>query len=615
MPGKYAERTASYGPRPPVAGPAAVGQQVDELARALSEKERRALLDRIAKSLSIQDDPRRRIIHGELRQERRAQLIAADMNRLSVWEKLQLWVKKVFSRRADEDVFLRFRLGQSRERVRQSDERMVDFENRAVLPRLAESLRSLCREAVGTREFFLVLWKDTESLRRVLDYLLARRVPDAKRTLNQFCSTQEMQETFRTTESRNQLKQLVLDRVSEYVERIPPSVMEEIEEGLKPLYLLKDLALFDFDDFFVQFQSSEDDARSDGEVEFTAAAAHRVLDRLEDLYLALYSVGRIQGDVTIYPEVLNYYFAVRDGSIDPSDPTDIPESSELPSLRAAIARGVQEARSVRESVPLVDIIRYFRNDPYYRFLAYVPKLKLRDFYYSNLKIEVLQELDRRFNDLRMGVLGQLVQEVFPQGLKQFEYFHPEIQSAIKRAGVGQLLVFRSLQVIHTFIQSVYRGGLLEFMRVLGRLMPVRARQTGVDLTLNIAGFDDVAERLRNFDLSFSPDADDGKTFYRFRYTSTDRDSGQISAFKALVTQKDRDANVIIEKFQDQLRVLLETFRGVRKSSHQQLNERYQAFESTLADERPFDARLDALIRSLENTEKILNQMIRIDHET
>jgi hypothetical protein len=616
MSGKNVERAPAPGSRLIVGGTSGIASGVDELARALSDKERKALLERIAQSLSMHGDDRRRIIHGELRQERRAELIAADMNRLTVWERFRLWIKRVLSGRADEDVFLKFRLGQARERVRLGDDELVDFKNRVLLAGLPEAIRPLCRGIVETRDFFYVLWKDTDSLRQVLDYLLAKRVPDAKRSLNQFCSSREMQETFRITESRNQLKKLVLDRVSEYVDRIPPSVMEEIEEGLKPLYLLKDLATYDFDDFFVQFQSSEDEARSSGEVHFHGAAGHRVLDRLEELYLALYSVGRIRGEATIYPEVLNYYLAVRNGTIDPANPVEIPESADISTLRNSIMKVVQEARRIRDEIPMVDIIRFFRNDPYYRFLAYVPRLKLRDFYYSNLKIEVLQELDQRFHDLRMGALGQMIQEVFPQGLKQFEYFHPEIQSAIKRAGVGQLLVYRSLQVVHTFISSIYRGGLLEFMRIMGRLMPVRTtRQSGVDLTLSIASLDDVAERLRNFDLSFSPDADDGKTFYRFRHTSSDRDSGQIAAFKALVLQKDRDAGVIIEKFQDQMRALQQAFQAVKRSAHQQLNERYQAFESTLADDRPFDSRLESYTRSLENTEKILNQMIRIDRET
>lgn len=540
--------------------------------------------------------------------------MAADLNRLTVWEKLQLWLKRMVSGRADEDVFLRFRLGQARQRVREQGGSLVDFENRVVEEGLPEAMRELSRTAAATRGFFSELWQDTDSLRGVLDFLLARRVPDAKRNLNQFCSTKEMQEVFRTTESRNQLKQLVLDRVSAYVESIPPSVMEEMEQGLRPLYLLKDLALFDFDDFYVQFQSTEAEANRDGEVHFKGAAAHRVLDNLEELYLALHGVNRIAGTVTVYPEVINYYYARRENLIDSDRPTEVPESSQLSVMRGAILELVREAKRVRSELPLVDIVRYFRDDPYYRFLAYVPRLKLREFYYSNLKIEVLQELDRRFNDLRMGVLGQLTQETFPGGLKQFEYFHPEIQSAVKRSGVGQIQVYRALQTVQSFVQGVYRQGLLDFMRILGKLLPQRTRQSGVDLTLSVAGFDDVAERLRSFDLSFSPESDEGKTFYRFRYAGSERDAAQTAAFKALIAQKEREAINIIEKFQDQIQTLHQTLMFVKKSAHSQLNERYRSFESTSAEERPFDSRLESVIRTLESTQKILNQMIRIDHE-
>lgn len=563
----------------------------------------------------MQDDSRQRIIHREIRADRRTQLVISDMNRLTTWERIRLWWRRFVSGGNDEDVFLKFRLSQARERVKVREELYADFENRFVLPALPQAVRQLCREAAAVRTFFETLWQDTDSLRRVLDFLLARRVPESKRQLNHFCSTHEMQEIFRTTESRNQLKQLVLDRVSAYVDRIPPSVMEEIETGLKPLYLMRDLALFNFDDFYVQFQSSERAARSTGEVEFKAAAAHRVLEQLELLYLALYNVSQISDQPTVYSEVLNFYLAREEGQSLDDTQLDLPDTAQTAALRSAILNLIGTAKSIRQRVPFVDIIRYFHGDPYYRFLAYVPRIRLADFYYSNLKIEVLQELDRRFNDLRMGVIGKMLQEVFPQGLVQFEYFHPEIQSAIKRAGIGQLQVYRSLQVIHTFVLTVYRGGLLEFMRIIGRLLPTRARQQGVDLTLVIAGLDDVAERLRAYDLSFSPDSDEGKTFYRYRYTTVDRDRSQISAYQALIQQKERDANGMIEKFQEQIAGVLQHFRGIKKSSHANVNERYHTYESTLADPRPFDARLDSYIRTLETTIKIINQMVTIDRET
>lgn len=534
------------------------------------------------------------------------------MNKLSLWEKIRFWLKKVISGGRDHEVFVRFRLDQAKDRIHDRGGEFVDFDNRVLLPSLPEAIRPLAKVASTTQPFFETIWHDTESLRGVLDMLLARRIPDAKRSLNQFCSTQELQEVFRTTESRNQLKKLVLDRVSDYVDRIPPSVMDEIENGLKGLYLLKDVALFDYDAFFVQFQSSFRDAVGNSAVEFHQAAAHRVLANLEELYLALYSVSRLKGDPGLYPELIDYYYAVETGQ---SIENEVPSSDNTPKMRKSIVDLARVGREVRKKVPLVDIIRYFHNDPYYRFLAYVPKLRLRDFYYSNLKIKVLGELDGRFNDIRMGVLGRMVQEVFPSGLLQFEYFHPEIQSGIHRTGIGRLEVYRSLQIVHSFIQNVYRGGLHDFMRILGKIIPARTRQSGVDFTLLIAGLEDVEERLREFDLSFSPDSEEGKTFYRYRYTSTERDAAQLTAYRGLVNQKARDAKTILEKFTDQINGIYQSFMFIKQSNQAHLNERYRGYDSTSASKKPFDDRLEQFLRTLENTEKILKQMIQIENET
>jgi len=564
--------------------------------------------------LSVEEKSRQRIIYGEIRQEQRKSLIFSDMNRLTFWEKVRFWLKKVIAGGRDEDVFIRFRLDQTKDRVRATNTDMVDFDGRVFLPGLPEGLVKLARAAHRTASFFDTIWRNTESLRNVLDVMLSRRIPDAKRTLSDFCSTRELQEVFRTTESRNQLKKHILEQVSGYVESIPQSVMEEIEHGLKGLYLLKDVALYRYDELFVQFQSSLGAVVAGGEVTFHEAAPHRVLDLLDELYLALYSVSRLPGKLDMFSELFDYFFFVIAGGA--TDTTvEIPASSKTDEMRQSVTDLAEQAKIVRKTIPLVDIIRFFRNDPYYRFMAYLPHLKLRDFYYSNLKIKILEELDSRFNDIRMGVLGKIVQDVFPDGLLQFEYFHPEIQATLQRSGVGKLEVYRSLQIVHTFIRKVYRKGLLEFLRILGKIMPVRARQSGVDFTLLIAGIEDAEEKLREFDLSFSPDSEEGKTFHRYRHTGADRDPTQLAAYRALVNQKIWDARTIIEKFTYQMNGIAQSFTVILKGSHKQLNERYRSFESVSSADNSLDIRLRQYLNQIENTQKILNQIILIENET
>ncbi|TVR69777.1 MAG: hypothetical protein EA427_07230 [Spirochaetaceae bacterium] len=580
----------------------------------MPDEERKALLQRISRSLNIEDANRHRIIHSEIRAERRNELIRADMEQMSVGERLRLWLSGFFTTAGARERFLALRLAQSRQRVQAGNPGLADYDSRYFLPGLPQQMRELCRKVEPIRPFFMYVWRDAESLRAMLDYLLAKRIPDSRHSLTQFCSTSELQEEFRATESRNRLRQMVLERISAYVDGIPGSVLEELENGLKPLYLFKDLVLFDFDSFFGLFQSSRGAAQAEGETTFHSVSVKRALDTVEELYLAIHYCTRIEGDPEIYLEILHFFFAVQNGASIESAMEDIPETPQARQLRRAIVDLAREVQRIRRELPLGSIIRFFRGDPYYRFIAYSPRLRLRDFYYSNLKIRMLLELDGRFHELRMGVMGRMIQEVFPRGLKEFEYFHPEIQSGIKRSGIANLQVHRPLQFVHSFIETVYRKGLMDFMRIIGRIMPTRGRQRAVDLTLFLAGMDDVMERLRNFDLSFSPDSDEGKTFYRYRFSTSERDKSQVAAYKALVTQKDRDARGIIEKFQEQIEGVKVALETIKKANHAHLNERYSNFESTLAEERPFDTRLEEYLSKIVSTQKVVKQLIAIELE-
>ncbi len=533
---------------------------------------------------------------------------------MSFGERLRLWVMGFFTTAGERDRFLTLRLSQMRQKTQITNPGLADYEARVFLPALPEQMRDLYRRAKAVRPFFVRVWNDSELLRAMLDYLLAKRIPGARHSLNQFCSTQELQEEFRKTESRSRLRQVVLDRISEYIEGIPKTVMEELETGLKPFYLYKDLVLFDWDAFFAIFQSSEAEAAPEGKVEFKSAAVDRSLDTVEELYLALHYSSRLEQEPEIYLETIHFYFAVQGGTALDVNADDVPETEESRKLKRAILDLAREAKRVRRELSLGNVIRLFRKDPYYRFLAYSPRLRLRDFYYSNLKMRMLQELDNRFHDLRMGVLGKMIQEVFPEGLLEFEYFHPEIQSGVKRSGVATLQVHRPLQYVHTFIEKVYRKGLMDFMRIIGRLLPSRGRQRSVDLTLFIAGLDDVMERIRLFDMSFSPDSDEGKTFYRYRFSTSERDKSQIVAYKALVAQKDRDARGIIEKFTEQLQGVLQAFEAIKKSGQAHINERYAHYENAGAQGRPFDHRLEVYRTKIEASQKIVNQLLAVERE-
>ena len=615
MSSRSVERKTTYGPGATGSYSRALIPGVSELSRALSDEDRKALLERIARSLSIHHRTEEQIVHGELRKERKSELIRADMESLSPWERFLYWLKRLFSGSGDDSVFVAFRLNQLRDRINEEKAHYVHFEHHTAEPDLAIAVRSLYVQAQRLIPFFQMLWKEEGTLRMIVDALLLVRVPDARHSLNQFVSTQELQEEFRRSESRNVLKQLVLDRISEYIESIHPDVIRQIEEGLLPAYYMKDIVLFDYGGFFSAFQTDLATVGEKDDPSFERVSIPTLMSKLESLYLAIYNARRIPASVGIFPEALEYYIRLRQGSENPGEnlsSQSISHEAEL--LRKSLVALRKSVDEFKNKVPLEEIVRYFKEDPYYRFMAYVPRLKLKDFYYANLKIELLQDLDSRFHDLRTGVVGRMIQDVFQQPLKNFEYYHPAVRSTIQRAGVNGLNNYQTLQIVYNYIEQVYRPDLHNFMRIIGRIIPVRSRETVSDLSIYLAGLDDVAERLRGFDSAFSPTADEGKTLYRFRYVS-ELDPQQQAVFKALVNQLDREGRNIIEAFVDQIRGIRDIFLAIRKIPPEPLNERYAGFVGGQgATKTPFTDELNRLTTLLDLVDKIVGQMIVIEAE-
>lgn len=623
MPSRNGNRAASYGPLPRLSAGSLGEPALDSLSRSLTREERSALLERIEKSLSIGEDARRQIIHSELQKDRRNELIRADMEKLTLGERFQLWVSGLFRAGGQRDRFIALRLSQARQRVREHPRDLADFEGRRFLPGLPGEIRPLYRAAQPLAGFFSYISNDPAALRTMLDYLLARRIPDARTSLEQLCPVQELQETFGETESPGKLKQTVLERLSRYVESIPDSVMEELESGMKPLYLFRDLVLFDYDSFFALFRSSGAEALGEGEVSFANAPVAAALERVEELYLALYYCARAGGEPSMYAELLHAYCALRqDQSRNQQNQTqdqetpleDLPAFDEEKLLQRNLLLLAREAARLRDTVPFQEMIRFFRNDPYYRFMAYTPRVRLREFYYANLKIKMLDQLDQRFQELRKGALDQMIQSIFPRGLRGFEYFGPDIETGIGRSGIAELRVHRSLQFIQTFFQTVFHDDLAAFLRILSRMMPSRSRSSSVDISLFAASLEDLEQRLRTFDMSFSPDSDEGKTFYRYRFGTADRDPGQLNAYRALVQQKNRDAREMAEKFQELLQGLRSRFLALQRGSMTQMNERYRNFDPAPGEDRPFQTRLERFLKILESSRNIMGQLLLLERD-
>lgn len=531
-------------------------------------------------------------------------------------ERMRFRMRRTVTGKSGDDAYIDFKLSQMKERVHERRKGLVGFEHRVLLPGLAEEVFDLYRKVYPLVPFFRSVWRTPHVLRLMVEYLIRKRIPDSKNDLSAFITFNEMQSLFRTSESRRELEKEVMRRINEYLAGISEETLEELAAGITPLYYLRDLVLFDYAEFFSRFQYDPVGDPRDVDPEFHEAAYANTLDLLEQLYVGIHTAARLPGGVSVHREPIAFYLSIQGRTPDETGEQDGSNMEMEPDVDEHVVEGVIDrlkavtdaVLSFQERVLIPQIVKILRGDPFYRFMVYLPKLRLREFYFARLKVKCLSQLDDRFHDVRMGMLGRMIEEVLPKPTVDFEFYRATIQASVKSLGLPGFKYVKSLNVLYNFIQQRFQGRMADTMRILTRILPARVHHSAGDLTIHAANIEDVGDRINDFDMSFSPESDEGKTFYRVRY-SVEKDYTQQQQYKSIILQKDREARTILEKGMEHFAQVQEIFESIRKVKSPHLNERYAHFDSTSADDRPVDHLLENYIEELRLFRKVLNQII------
>jgi hypothetical protein len=409
-------------------------KSIRELAHALPEGERRALLAKIQKSLQINDDDQISIYHSRGDSEVRKAAIRNEWQKMSIWSRIVLFFRKLFSTKTEDELIQVMSLERIQRKLHSRDEELVRFEGRYLQPGFAELVYQLYLSLLPLINIFRKFWKNPELLQGLVEFVLDRKIPNAKSSIFRFITFDELQALFEKFENKDAIKRELVRTIDVYLENIPPEVFREIEEGIFPLYYYKELVLFTFEDFFQRFSVDVLQVSQGGDVNFKPAKADPLMPMLEHLYYASYAARRAQAISTLHEEVFIYFSSMTDrprpdatmlGSIhDPSlEPPheDLAEADEgdleeLPGKYQELSLLGTEQRKIFKEISdavetfwrhsnLGNIIRFFRGDPFYRFIAYAPRLNVKEFYQSALQLKVLEELDEQYANVRREVIN------------------------------------------------------------------------------------------------------------------------------------------------------------------------------------------------------------------
>jgi len=547
--------------------------KLEEISSELPEHERQELLERITRSLGRESQPE--FSRVELKRNERERLLAEEMENLSFWARLGVWLKGVFSGKSKHDLFVAMKIKQLKRVIRHESSGLTGFETRDLTTKFARQLFDLYHASFPLRPLFQAFHSDHGFRSRAITHLFDKKYPEAKRTLEDFLPIEEMEKIFHDTGSVEEIRKRLLGNFREYARRIPDKLLRQLEEGIKPLVYLKNLVLFPYTNAFHHFNYHPTAGVLDDKYPlFTNAPAMLILDQLERLWHALNLAANLGADWFCHEELFSFYLEERMGSAEgESEVVYLEQEEEISEQSTAVGELVAGANAFLRRIPLLELLRYFRKDPFA-----VPRFQAKPLYISGLRERILAALEQRMTVVKKRVIEKKISEIFKTD-QLFEMFYYVETPSFDYAAL-ELPYFsytKSLKILYNYLSKIYKGYIQETLQITNAYIVSGNRIIQTRLNQYAAGLEELEAKLVLFDRSLAPDEDDGKTLLRIRH-HLETDLAQQKQYRNFVIRKDKEAEELIEQgieylvgikrvYDDLLASPMESIKSVLKTLH------------------------------------------------
>ncbi len=584
--------------------------RLEELSLELPEKERKELLERIGKRM--ERDEGEEAVPVELQPEEREKIITYEMKKATAWVRFILWLRTFLSGRPREEVFLDIRLRSLKSHIRAVSPGITGFETRDLAPKFARKLYDVYVKVQALAGIYHALGTDKAVKGGAYTWYVEQRWDEAKSTVYEFIGIEEMEEIFAQTSQTEEIKKKLALRLNEYVRSIPESFILQLEEQAKLHLYLDRLVSFPFSAFFRYFNHMLMDEVEAREPVFEHAPVMLMLDLLEKLYVS-FSLFHLAGPEYLYAEEpVAYYLLVRAG-LKPGEGTDVAKiESELTRLRNDVSLLAKEIDAFESDVPLLDLLRYFRSDPWFQLLFNPPRLYLRSLYFSTLKLRLGKELDERLDSIKERVIDRKIQDVLKgQRLVEFNYYRENPEFDFRKLDLPYFTGIRSLSVVYNYILQQFKGAVQEAAQIVAGTALASNRILQNRLTQNVSGLEDLEARIVLFDRSLSPDEDDGKQLGRYRF-SVATDLLLQKSYRAFVLQKDREASDLIDKAREYFTGIRRIFDEIRTSTFENTRSLLKTLHMYRGRNQTLSQILNARAEALGAFLRLLDQLLEIE---
>lgn len=520
--------------------------RLEELSEELPDKEREELLNKISRSGKQED--REEIIPVTLKEDERERLVSEEMLSISWFFKVLLWLKGVLTGKSKRELFVKMQLNRVKYSIRQRNPGLTGFETRNLTPKFANYLYDLYTACYPLLDFFRGFNLEPEFRNGSIISLVEANYEEVKKELIDLVPLEKLEEIYEKTGSEDELKKEVLRNFNEYIKQIPEKFFGQLEEGIKPLVFLKNIVLFSYSSMFTNFNYTLSGNPAEKHPYFQHAPVMLLLDKLEKLYYGIFLASQLGKKWLLHEELVRFYCANK------LELEDNPEELELRTtdLTRSVIALESAIHKFKAKVPVMELIRYFRRDPYYRLIFNVPKFYLKAIYTASIKNRFLDQLDEHKQAIKERVADKKIDELF-KGSKLLELYHyvPKQSTEDRERGLPFFSHNKSLKILYNYLARKYKGTIQEGVQLASAYVLSTNRLIQNRLMQCAAGLEELEAKIVLFDRSLSPDEDDGKAMMRFKHGHS-LDVNEQKLYRSFISKKDREAFELIERGKEYL---------------------------------------------------------------
>jgi hypothetical protein len=572
--------------------------KLEVMSLELPERERREFLARITRGMDREEvDAVRRV---ELKAEERDRLISQELAQVSLWTRFVLWLMSLFTGRSRKDLFLSSRIAGIKRSIKAAAPGVSGFETRNLTPRFARYLYDLYAASYPLRDLFQTYAREEAFREGALIALFEAKYADARKELADLVPMSEMEAAYTGSGNEEEVRKTVLRRYNDYFKKVPDKLFHLIEEGLKPLLFLRGLVLFPYSLVFRHFNYFPGERLEAKYPYFDHGSAMLVLDLLERLYAGLSLAARLGAEWFCHEELLRFYAqycarggeegwsaaqagsppgngsgqaaaaqadaqpgaAAPDSGAQPGEAA-APDAQEIAQQAEGLTRGLAElaaaAGQFDRRVPLLDLLRYFRRDPYLRLEFSIPRLQLRPAYASLLRERFLGQLAEKLAVIKQNVIERRLRDIFrSEQLLDLFYYNDRPGLDFRKLGLPHFTYTRSLKVFYNFLSKIYKGFVQDAIQAANSYVFAGNRIVQTRLLQAAGGLDELEAKIVLLDRSLSPEEEDGRALAGFR-TRVGTDVSQQKLYRGFVSQKDKEARDLLEQGIDHLQSIKRHF--------------------------------------------------------